>query len=232
MGLTMTKSIAEWLDFDTEPSSQKAAPTEVTFADDPIALSWASYRVWEKFPARRWTSLNEVTAFPHDREIAQETRRYYRDKLLVQTLKGQPLSEYQVALYSVVSGAAPIMSDQIGLIMKLPYFYVQDTTTDNLCRETKGLARRDLPVSARMDTITPLAKVLHSARRQETYQYWFKNSNNEMTLISVASQNPLRSLVNSIFDKGQPMEVNAVWHYGFLHRHDRLHWNLANVEII
>jgi hypothetical protein len=27
---------------------------EVTFADDPIALSWASYHVWTKFPARRW----------------------------------------------------------------------------------------------------------------------------------------------------------------------------------
>ncbi len=235
MGLIQAKNIQqlieEW-DLEISTTTTKAPATEVSFSDDPIALSWASYGVWKKFPDRRWVDLKDVMATSHDREIAQATRRYYADKLLMQTLKGQPLSQYQTALYGVVSGTAPILSDQIGLIMKLPYFYVQDTTLDNLCKATVGVEKKDFPVKQRRDTITPLTTVFVSQRRAEMYQHWFENSKGEMTLISVSAQNPLRSFVSSIFKNKQPIEVEAVWHYGSLHRHDRLHWNLANVEIV
>lgn len=205
---------------------------EVAFADDPIALSWASYYVWTKFPNRRWVNLNEVEAHEHDRVIAAETRRYYRDKLMVQTLKGRPLSEFQTALYGMVTGEAPIMSDQIGMLMKLPYFYTEDAYLADVFSRTKSLDKRESLAESRQDTIIPLQMIFSSRKNMETYQYWFVNSQGEAAVWIVNSQNTLRSVVDSLFNKKQPLKIRALWHYKKHLSTDRIHWNLGNVELI
>ena len=235
MGLTATatvniKELFEGWENDLVRKSKSAQ--EVTFADDPIALSWASYHVWTKFPARRWVNLNEVEAHEHDRVIAADTRRYYRNKLMMQTLKGRPLSEYQTILYGIVSGEAPIMSDHIGIIMKLPYFYIEDTTVAKVFEQTKGLDRREPLADTREDTITPVTSVLCSRRHSETFQYWWTDSQGRTTLWSVLSNNPLKSVVHSLFTKGEPLRIKANWHYKQHFPTDRVHWNLGNVELL
>jgi hypothetical protein len=205
---------------------------EVTFADDPIALSWASYHVWTKFPSRRWTDLNDVQAHEHDRTIAAQTRRYYRDKLMLQTLKGRPLSAYQTVLYGMVTGEAPIMSDQMGILMKLPYFYTEDVYLASVFEKTKKLAQHSVVPESRCDTITPLEVIFVARKGMETYQYWFANSQGEATVWIVNSQNPLRSLVDGLFNKKQPLTVQANWHYKRHLPTDCIHWNLGNVELV
>jgi hypothetical protein len=205
---------------------------EVTFADDPIALSWASYHVWCKFPARRWVGLNEVEAHEHDRVIAAQTRKYYRDKLMLQTLKGRPLSEYQTALYGIVTGEAPIMSDQIGIIMKLPYFYTEDAYLTHVFGQTSPVETTQQLVESKEDIITPLKMVFSSRKNQETYQYWFSNSQGESTVWTVSSQNTLRSLVDSLFNRQRPLKVQAHWHYKKHLPTDRAYWMLGNVELV
>jgi hypothetical protein len=234
MGLTTTATVnlkELFEDWENDILRKNKTAQEVTFADDPIALSWASYRVWTKFPARRWVGLNEVEAFEHDRVIASQTRKYYRDKIMMQTLKGQPLSDYQTLLYGIVSGETPIMSDQVGIIMKLPYFYVEDMTLAEVFGKTAGLESREHVAETRPGTITPVAKILSSRRRAETYQYWFSDSNGISTMWSVLSNNPLRSLVDSLFARGEPLNVQAHWHYKQHFPSDRVHWNLGNVEL-
>ena len=239
MGLTNTATInlkelfEEWgTEVGTNFRLKNKTAQEVTFSDDPIALSWASYRVWTKFPARRWVDLKDVEAFEHDRAIAADTRRYYRDKIMMQTLKGRPLSDYQKILYGIVSGEAPIMSDHIGIIMKLPYFYVEDSTLADVFSKTTGLESRENVAETRSDTITPVAKILSSRRRHESYQYWFADSQGHTTLWSVLSNNPLRSLVDSLFARNETLKIKAHWHYKQHFPSDRVHWNLGNVELV
>jgi hypothetical protein len=205
---------------------------EVTFADDPIALSWASYGVWQKFPSRRWVDLKDVEAHEHDRAMAAETRRYYRDKLVMQTLKGRAMSEYQTILYGIVTGEAPIMNDHIGIIMKLPYFYVEDTTLSKVFAQTQGLESRLNLADTRTDTITPVGMILSSRKHGEVYQYWFADSNGIATMWTVASNNPLRSVVDSLFRREEPLRIKANFHYKTHFPSDRVHWNLGNVEIL
>ena len=205
---------------------------EVAFADDPIALSWASYHVWQKWPARRWVNLNEVEAHEHDRTIAAETRRYYRDKLMLQTLKGRPLSDFQTVLYGMVTGEAPIMSDQMGMLMKLPYFYTEDAYLADVFGRTKPVETHERLMQSKEDTVIPLRMVFSSRKRQETYQYWFTNSQGEATVWTVSSQNTLRSLVDSLFNRQQPLKIRAHWHYKKHLSTDRTHWMLGNVELL
>ena len=237
MGLNMNNVvsikdlIADWPETFKADVKRKST-TEVTFADDPIALSWASYHIYLKNPARRWTDLKDVEAHAHDREIAAVTRRYYRDKIMMQTLKGRPLSEYQTILYGIVSGEAPIMTDHIGIIMKLPYFYIEDTTVARVFECTQGLVQRENLADHRQDTITPVAHVLASRRNNETHQYWWADSQGRTTLWTVGATNPLKSLVQSLFNKGEPLAVQANWHYKQHFPTDRVHWNLGNVELL
>jgi len=205
---------------------------EVTFADDPIALSWASYHVWQKWPARRWVNLNEVEAHEHDRTIAAETRRYYRDKLMLQTLKGRPLSEFQTVLYGLVTGEAPIMSDQIGLLMKLPYFYTEDAHLADVFGRTKCLGKQERAVEFRQDVITPLHMIFSSRKRAEIYQYWFSDSAGHAVMLPVASQNSLRGLIDGLFRQQQPLTVQAHWHRSTHLPTGRMYWALRNMELV
>jgi len=234
MGLTNTATInlkELFEDWETDIIRKNKTAQEVAFADDPIALSWASYGVWIR-RGTRWVGLNEVEAHAHDREIAAETRRYYRDKLMLQTLKGRPLSEFQTVLYGIVSGEAPIMSDQIGVIMKLPYFYTEDRTLAEVFDRTQPLDKHEFMAEAREDTITPVSMVFSSRKNNETYQYWFADSVGRATLWAVNAQNPLRSLVDSLFKQQRPMKIRANWHYKKHFPSDRVSWNLGNVELV
>ena len=235
MGLTATATVnlKELFEGWENDIVRKGKPAqEVTFADDPIALSWASYHVWQKWPARRWVNLNEVEAHEHDRVIAAQTRKYYRDKLMLQTLKGRPLSDFQTVLYGMVTGEAPIMSDQMGMLMKLPYFYTEDAYLAEVFGRTKSLDKQEVMAQSRQDVIIPLQMIFSSRKRQETYQYWFTNRQEEAIVWTVNSQNTLRSLVDSLFNKKQPLEIRAQWHYKKHLPTDRIYWNLGNVELL
>jgi hypothetical protein len=212
---------------------RKSKPAqEVTFADDPIALSWASYHVWQKWPARRWVSLNEVEAHEHDRAIAAQTRKYYRDKLMLQTLKGRPLSEFQTVLYGLVTGEAPVMSDQIGLLMKLPYFYTEDAYLTGVFGRTQDLDKQERAVEFKQDTITPLHTIFSSRKRAEIYQYWFSDGAGHAVMLPVASQNSLRGLIDGIFRQQQPMTIKAHWHRSTHLPTGRMYWALRDMELV
>jgi len=235
MGLTNTATInlKELFEGWENDIIQKSTPTrEVTFADDPIALSWASYHVWQKWPARRWVNLNEVEAHEHDRVIAAQTRKYYRDKLMLQTLKGRPLSEFQTVLYGLVTGQAPIMSDQIGLLMKIPYFYTEDAYLADVFGKTKSIETQERAVETKQDVITPLHTIFSSRKRAEVYQYWFSDSQGHAVMLPVGSENSLRSLIDGLFHRQQSLTVQAVWHSSTHLPTGRTYWALRNPELL
>jgi hypothetical protein len=234
MGLTVTKpiSIRQLVD-DWSDTLRKDPAKEVIFADDPIVLSWASYGVWTR-KGQRWVSLNDVQAYPHDREMAEVTRKYYRDRYTMDALRGKTLTEFQTTLYGMVSGERPVMSDQMGILMKIPYFYVEDTTLDNIFANTQSVKRESLLAETREDTITPVALTFASRKNHETYQYWFTDSEGRTTLWAAGATNPLGSVVKSLYNRKEPIRIRANWHYSRQRgaRYDHMYWNLSAVELI
>ena len=228
---TIHELLSEWMD----DVRDKKSVQELAFADDPIALSWASYHVWQKFPTRRWVNLNEVDAHQHDHEIAAVTRRYYRDRFTMQVLRGKPLTAFQTVLYGIVSGEQSIMSDQMGALMKIPYFYIEDVALDAMVTQTQSV---DLPggyaVTAHEQTITPLTYVFASRKNQESHQWWWTDPEGHAVQWSVNTANPLASVVRSLYERGQPVGVRASWHPA-RHRGSRqgsVYFRISNVELI
>jgi hypothetical protein len=232
--ISRVREFEKWLDEIGMPKDKKSPARIVEFKDDPIALSWASYAVWKKFPARRWVDLKEVEAFPHDREMAEATRKYYRDRYTMDALKGKQLTQFQTTLYGIVGGENPILSDQIGILMKIPYFYVEDTTLDAIFSENKSVRRDSVIAENFEDTITPLAYTFASRKSHEMHQYWFTDSKGHTTLWSVAASNPLGSVVRSLHNRKEPIRIRANWHHARQrgNRYDHTHWNLSAVELI
>jgi hypothetical protein len=98
--------------------------------------------------------------------------------------------------------------------------------------KTKPIETQELVVHSKEDTITPLATIFSSRKRQETYQYWFSNSQGEATVWTVNSQNTLRSLVESLVKSQQPLRVRSYCHYKKHLPTDRAYWMLGNVELL
>lgn len=238
MGLNntqMTDSFDLLREWAGDIKDKKPSP-EITFSDDPIALSWASYQVWKKFPGRRWVDLREVEAHDHDREMASITRKYYRDRLTMQVLKGKRLTDFQNLLYGIVCGEQPILQDQIGVIMKIPYFYVEDVALDDLFSTTKALQhdeRAFFVPETKEDVVMPRAYVFSSRKNNESHNWWWTDSQGHAVLWRASANNPLSSLVKGLYERGGPLRIRAVWSFkrprGPQNSHG--HWMISNVEL-
>jgi hypothetical protein len=235
MASTNTAAIAQLLDFWKLDSAEttRAKPTPITFDDDPVALSWASYGVW-RLGGNRWVEVKDVTAGEHDRHMADATRQYYRNRMTMQALRGQTQTEFQKNLYSVLSGDRTITSDQMGVLLKIPYFYAEDVELDRVFAQTKPVDCQRRPTVQKTETITPLGYVFRSRRRMEIHQYWWKDSDGHAVLWSAATNNPLGSLVKGLYNRGQPLTVQAklypVRPRGPMHNH--VYWQLGDAELM
>lgn len=199
---------------DRRPLTEKA---------DPLALSWAAYHVWTKFPNRRWASWNDIEVHDHDREMADATRRYYRNKLALRALKAtvEP-TQFSRDLYDVCNGG--IMREcHRGMLYRLPYFYVEDTKREALLEHTQHQPDVDkLPrvqTEKRTRKLERYGRIFHSRRNRETMEYWFHDTETQDAVMwSVTYDNPLRSLVEHHWQTANPCWIHARWCLG----HDRI----------
>jgi hypothetical protein len=208
----------------------------LTEKQDPLALSWAAYRVWEKFPARRWADWRDLEAHDHDREIATETRRYYRNKLAMRALKSsQELSEFGRDLYDICNGG--IMREcHRGMLYRLPYFYVEDIRRAELIEHTQSQPTLEVPPYLREShtlTLRRYNRIFHSRKRQEIMEYWFHDGNTgNAVLWSVEYNNLLRSLVEHIWQTQEYIRLKATYLFGHDIQNDWHFWKVTQPELI
>ena len=212
---------------DRRPLTEKA---------DPLALSWAAYRVWEKFPGRRWADWADLEVFEHDREIANETRRYYRNKLALRALRGNgEQTEFARDLYDICNGGI-MRHCHRGMLYRLPYFYVEDIRRAELQEHTQAQPDLDhIPRFLAEKTTLHLeryGRIFRSRRSGETMEYWFHDrATGYAVKWPVAYDNPLRSLVDHYFRTADQHVVNAQVAIG----HDRVtdfhYWIITQPEL-
>lgn len=200
MGLISLQDTIDPLDeFDQWSREQDRRP--LTEKADPLALSWVAYHVWTKNPHRRWVPWADLEVHEHDREMAQETRRYYRNKLAIQALKAdKEPTPFQRELYEICNGG--IMREcHKGMLYRLPYFYVEDIRRAELVEHSRAHQpdeREHRLVDTR--TLRPWNTIFSSRRGRETMEYWFHDrETNYPVMLAVDYDNPLRSMVEYYF---------------------------------
>ena len=209
-------------DFANVDAVKKKPPEVVEFQDDPVALAWGSYQIYLKNKGQRWTDLKQVIATEEDRLMAQEIRRYYRDRIMLQTLSSDyKQSEFRKKLYGILINERAVYDEDMGILHRLPYFYVEDTAIDRAIEQTTPtigdgslFGREDV-----VDEYTLIERVLYSRKRNEVVQFWLKAVGNpHLHMIAVLANNPLLSLLDSILKR--PARLNTT---GFIKEHRGYH---------
>jgi len=228
--------VTTWLEeYEIQQRAQDRRP--IAEKADPLALSWVAYHVWTKFPQKRWAPWRDLEVHEHDRAMADETRRYYRNRLAMQALKSnQEPTQFSRDLYDVCNGG--IMREcHRGMLYRLPYFYVEDTGREALIEATKAQPDlQGLPISLVEISTRELrrhSRIFHSRRSRERMEYWFHDLETGYAVMwPVDYQNPLRSVIESWWNSHRPALVTARWCLG----HDRLrgfhYWVVSEPELV
>jgi hypothetical protein len=221
------------IDWDDFKAVFKPKPEpDMTFTDDPVAMAWAAYRVYLTNPALRWTDLNDVVVTEEDRAQSQAIRSYYTNRILLGAIKNNGnISEFRKKLYGLLIGKTGIKPNEIGILHRLPYFYVEDTALDQVVEQTQSAV--PLPSSNLAGTFTVIQRILVSRKHGEYVNFWLShNKKPEPFLIVVKTDNPLLSLLTGILEK--PVQLSATAHFKS-HRgyHSNRHFHqLGNVELV
>ena len=235
--VTVTEMFGDWLG-DVQPKTDPAKPA--VFKDDPIALSCASYRrAIETEMAVRFLDLNQCIAHLQDYEMADQVRQYYRNKIAIKTLTSpQPLTPFYHDLYEMLLGDVELQQRHIGMIHRLPYFYVEDQDRERLKQLIKDKSLKEDWIGNAMKNIggkethalTPLMKIFRSRRGSEAQEYWFQNQVGQPVMWSVLNGNPLRSVVDSLFVRSQ-ITVSAYFRTGQVAGQDFYHYYMTDVAV-
>lgn len=204
--MAMTQDLKEaidvWLEFTKE---EKPAPL-IKLPADPVACACASYRTWKENPARRWEDLETVVVWQDDIEEAERLKKYYRETMVIEALKssnGINRSKFRQKLAKLVVNELEITKEEIGLLMRLPYFYEEDQALDEIkastdCSRVKYQGVQRTLVEC---TMTPLKKILVSRRAGDYYNYWFTDSDNTPYNLVIKSDNPLLKLFDNLYSR-------------------------------
>ena len=157
----------------------------------------------------------------------------------MKVLRVHDLTAIQRELLSISQGAV-LRRDHLGLLYRMPYFYAEDVKRDELASHysTKVPASvagrqawRPAPLlEHQVQDLRPVTQILRTRRSGDVDEYWWRNSEDQPVLWSVVSNNPLRSVVDSLWRRDH-VTVRAFFHHGQVRGQDFWHWFVSSVEL-
>jgi hypothetical protein len=215
----------------------KSSPV-IKLPDDPIALGCASYRLGLK-GLGQYHDFDNLAVQSEDREMAQNIRNYYRAKITWQMLKNtneqRPVSEFRRKLMGIIERTHDITQADIGILYRIPYFYVEDREHDAIFADLPEYSIVQTPAKNLESTMTLTRRVQVLRRTRSVTQYWFSVENTVVPcMATIDNQNVLRHLFDSIVDRG-PVRLEAHWYpktlWGSQGR-DRDYYQLAHIRLV
>lgn len=216
--MTATANVVLDDEFDSWTKSFKfkslasETPKIIRLHDDPLALSCAVYRNWILNQTARFQELEYAEATPEDRERAQQIRDYYTKKFAHAVLLGRELTNFRKAASELLnSHDQNLPESKLGMLYRLPGFYHEDTETDRVFEQiTPGVAQhvidfrsRVSPTEPQLFKLTALTRIRHEAKPTEKTRFWFRTDHGHALSITVANNNLLFPLMESVFNLGQ-----------------------------
>lgn len=213
MGLIINNVVINEDPFDTLLRNWSTEPParELLFQDDPLALACGSHRIWKESGAR-WTELKDVVPKEVDYVDANALRNYYRERLVFETLRktpGENTSEFRRKLGLLVTNELKITSKEVGMLMRMPYFYEEDLEVDSIVAKSSEPTEIFRGGQSREGEFTLIKRVLRSRRQGEFYDYWMTSDISPgLFKLVVKNDNVLRGLVESLLENPVKLKAN------------------------
>ena len=173
---------------------------------DPLALVIGQIEngkpLWEIGDWLR--SAQQMLAQMSHVEKANDIKRYYRNKLMLRTLKysEQKFTKFRQDLRDFVESEDPytIFETDIPMILKLPEFYEEDKMMDELQKEYH-MTSEFYTMYNGITTLKPVRKHQRKTKNHNAINYWFTDHADRMYRISVKPDNELLHLFEREFNK-------------------------------
>lgn len=175
---------------------------------DPLALVIGQIEngkpLWEIGDWLRQPTTQQLLAQMDSVEKANDIKRYYRNKLMLRTLKhsGQNFTKFRQDLRDFVESEDPytIYETDIPMILKLPEFYEEDQMMDEFQKEYY-MTSEFYTMYNGITTLKPVRKHQRKTKNHNAINYWFTDHSSRVYRISVKPDNELIHLFEREFAK-------------------------------
>jgi hypothetical protein len=139
-------------------------------------------------------TLKVTPLLDHHKSRAAMIRRYYRNRLTLQSFKEHGMSQFRKDLYDFLT----MPEDQLRLsylpmMLRLPAFYLEDVIVDNLVKTHKMPKRNEpYPSGVESKTLHFVDKTYRKTKNQNTKHYWFVDENSMLHRLAIDETNKLR----------------------------------------
>lgn len=206
--MTTVTQRQQWSWYSDEFEAGASRPKGIAYKADPLALvlmmkaqNKANYDI-----AHELKHMSEIFATKEDAHLAQKIRKYYRNRLVIQTLKGKhEMSNFRKDLYEFVDSdnIYYLREDFIPMVTKLPDFYEEDLMYDDFKKFLKT-DRKTYEVDARLGgefTLYPVRKHHRKTQKCNILNYFFADGEKQLYKIMLDPKNPLLHLFDRLFEQ-------------------------------
>jgi hypothetical protein len=182
---------------------------------DILVLSCALQRTTQgqPFSARFNRSLNnpELKDLATDLDVqkASNIRDYYKNKLIMLTLRDYKLTKFRSDLNQFLySDPTKVLESHTGLVYKLPYLYDYDQEVDEIFQSSYFRNNQDNSMTETMTRkLSFIKKVEKQRKHSHSIEYWFNDGLNKV-MLDFPVANPLLHLLDEKINQG-PLCINA-----------------------
>lgn len=144
---------------------------------------------------------------------ARDIRRYYRNRLTIQSLKNGEMSKFRKDLFDFLN--MPVTSvriDYLPMMLRLPDFYLEDVTLDDLAKNYKEPTRSpeysSTLISNSARTLNFVVKTHRKTKNQTSAKhYWFSDAEGYLHRLAIEDTNKLRHIFERHLDA--PLQIEA-----------------------
>lgn len=210
------KNKASWSleDLFKQAEAVKSADTIREYPEDILTLSCCLQRLVHDRTNKFSRSLTDpelpTQVTDLDRKKAENIRKYYKDKLMVLTLRGQKLTKYREDLHNFLySQPTKVLDSHMGMVYKLPYFYDYDKQIDDIFKSIYAVNKKDKSMAEEsVRKLTFIKKVEIQRRHINNVEYWFEDDQLNKVMIDFPITNTLLPLFDNLVNQG-PVAINT-----------------------
>jgi hypothetical protein len=200
--------LGSWVS-DTKTDNIKEYPLDI------LVMSCAMQRTTNGLPvASRFNkSLDnpELKDLVTDLDVqkAANIREYYKNKLLMLTLRDYKLTKFRNDLNKFLySDPTKVLESQVGLVYKLPYLYDYDQAIDPIFGSSYFTNNKDNTMTENTTRqLSFIKKIDNHRKHNHTVEYWFHDGLNKV-MLHFPVENPLLHLLDEKISQG-PLSINA-----------------------
>lgn len=200
---------------DWDTGKAKVADKERPFDIDILVLSCCLHR---NIKLGNFSTLDKSltnTKLPGlvtdlDYQKAKKIREYYKNKLIMLTLRDNNLTKFRKDLHEFLyRDGTKVLDSHVGLVYRLPEFYEYDMEFDDIFQSSYFTNSKDDTMrETSVRELSFIKKIENKRRHSHIVEYWFQDSRLNKVMLQFPVENPLLHLLDEKIGLGN-IHINA-----------------------